>query len=89
MLRHLAHVISLVSLGILTACGGGSSPTRPTPTPPPTPISGTIAVSVVSATGARENTGVKFIVAIRFQETAGAAVTGGASFSFTLIQPNP
>jgi hypothetical protein len=72
MTRRLVLILSVVSLPILSSCGGGS-PASPTPTP--TPVNGVLTVSVLSAWGTREAVGIKLHVEIRYLETAGGSTT--------------
>jgi hypothetical protein len=73
MTRRLLPVLTAVSLSVLTSCGGGGSPAVPTTTQP-TP-KGILTVTVLSAYGSKEATGVKLYLILRFNETAGGSAT--------------
>jgi hypothetical protein len=73
MAPRFLSVLSLVSLTILSSCGGSGSPAGPTPTP--AVISGNLVISVLSAYGTREDNGVKLHVTVRYVETAGGSTT--------------
>src|SRR6185436_12159236 len=64
MTRRLLFLLSVVSLPILSSCGGGSSP-APTPISTPPVVKGVLAASVLSAYGTREGNGVKLHVQVR------------------------
>ena len=74
MTRRLLFILSVVTLPLLSSCGGGSSP-APTPISTPPVVKGVLAASVLSAYGTREGNGVKLHVQVRFVETAGGATT--------------
>ena len=81
MTRRLLALVSVVSLTILSACGGGS-PAAPTP---PKPVNGVLAISVLSAWGTNDVNGIKLHVTVRYLETAGGS-TSLTKVDFTMKQ---